>query len=149
MVMINGSCLCEQVKFSCNINHYRLNIYQCHCTLCKKQSGSSSNSATMVKLTDFQWLQGEDNIGKWQKETGFSAHFCQTCGCVVPNVFADSYVWIPIGLLDLDKNYQVNVVADLCLSSQSQWHLLSDTSQKFEKLPPDLTTLLNLLEIDS
>ncbi len=144
--MINGSCLCGQVAFTCNLPKDKLNIYQCHCSLCKKQSGSSSNSATMVKLADFQWLQGKNNIAKWQKNTGFSSHFCQTCGSVLPNIFADNYVWLPIGLLDLNKNYQINVVADLCLSSQSQWHLLSDNSEKFVDLPPDLATLLELLE---
>ncbi len=147
-MVINGSCLCEQVAFTCNLPKDKLNIYQCHCTLCKKQSGSSSNSATMIKLADFQWLQGENNIAKWQKKTGFSSHFCQTCGCGVPNVFADKYVWLPIGLLDLDKNYQINVVADVCLSSQSPWHLLSKTSEKFEQLPPDFATFLELLEMD-
>ncbi len=145
-MIINGSCLCGQVAFSCDLPKDTLNIYQCHCTLCKKQSGSSSNSATMINLADFQWLQGKDNIAKWQKSTGFTSHFCQTCGCGVPNVFADKYVWLPIGLLELDKNCQINVVADLCLSNQSQWHLLNDNSEKFEQLLPNFTTLLELLE---
>ncbi len=54
-------------------------------------------------------------------------------------------VWLPIGLLELDKNCQINVVADLCLSNQSPWHLLSKTSEKFERLPSDLDSLLELL----
>ncbi|TOP03723.1 aldehyde-activating protein, partial [Vibrio parahaemolyticus] len=34
-------------------------IYQCHCSLCRKISGSSSNSALIVKASSFKWRSGE------------------------------------------------------------------------------------------
>ncbi|PID64765.1 MAG: aldehyde-activating protein, partial [Gammaproteobacteria bacterium] len=98
-----------------------MNIYQCHCSLCKKQSGSSSNSATIIHTQQFEWIKGNEYIKTWKKETGFNSHFCEQCGSPVPNKFAGEYIWVPVGLLDIEDD--VEVVADLCLSSHSCWHI--------------------------
>lgn len=117
-------------------------IYQCHCTLCKKQSGSSSNSATIIQTERFEWLAGGGYIRTWKKETGFNAHFCGQCGSPVPNEFAGEYIWIPVGLLDI-KN-EVKVVANLCLNSHASWHILSEHAEKFEETA-EFNELMSLL----
>lgn len=148
--MIHGKCLCGVTEFACDIQTNPLKIYQCHCSLCKKQTGSSSNSATIIPMADFKWVN-KGQIKSWQKETGFSAHFCGNCGCPVPNLFANQYYWIPIGLLEIDNpEASVEVVAHLCLSTKSSWHQIDLESEskskpeKFETLP-DFKHLLKLL----
>ncbi|WP_001993401.1 GFA family protein, partial [Acinetobacter baumannii] len=51
-----GSCLCHKVKFSvpCEIK----TVYHCHCSLCRKQTGTGANAATLVKENQFKWLMG-------------------------------------------------------------------------------------------
>lgn len=139
--MVKGSCLCGNIEFSCDLGSSPIKIYQCYCSLCKKQSGSSSNSATIIPSEKFEWIKNK-GIKVWQKSTGFTAHFCEICGCGVPNIFAKKYYWIPAGLLDLTCD--VKVVAHLCLSSHSSWHELNQDSKKYEGLP-DLQELLTLL----
>ena len=143
---IQGKCLCGNIEFQCDVSQSPLKIYQCHCSLCKKQSGSSSNSATIIPSEKFEWIKNK-GIKVWQKPTGFSAHFCDHCGCGVPNSFANKYYWIPVGLLDLnlEVRVEVKVVAHFCLSSQSDWHLLSADAQKFSGLP-ELSKIIALLE---
>ena len=144
--MVKGSCLCGNIEFACEFDRSPIKIYQCHCTLCKKQSGSSSNSATIIAIERFKWISNE-GIKVWQKSTGFTAHFCENCGCGVPNKFADKYYWIPIGLLDFVSESQdkVIVVAHLCLSTKSSWHGLNEAAEQFEALP-ELQQLLALLK---
>ena len=139
-----GKCLCGDIEFSVDIQTDPFKIYQCHCSLCKKQSGSSANSATIIEATHFKWIKSE-NIKSWQKETGFSSHFCTNCGCPVPNAFASKYYWIPVGLLEFDnKSVAIEVVANFCLSTKSNWHSVNITSKNFDALPK-LKSILELL----
>ena len=139
-----GKCLCGDVQFFSEIRTDPFKIYQCHCSLCKKQSGSSSNSATIIEATHFKWIK-HDTIKKWQKNTGFSSHFCTNCGCPVPNSFADKYYWIPVGLLEFDMGLiDTKVVANFCLSSKSSWHSINTESNNFDTLP-EFKDILQLL----
>ncbi|CAB9514817.1 expressed unknown protein [Seminavis robusta] len=132
--MMEGSCLCKAVTFRVDAHVSRL--YQCHCSLCQKQSGSTSNTATIVKASDFRWLAGEDSITKWQRETGFSSHFCKTCGCPVPNPLRNTpYYWIPMGLIDantddssLEKGAQVRV--HLFCKSKASWDTIQPHTER-------------------
>lgn len=71
--MLTGKCLCHTIQFQVNkpINI----IYQCHCSLCRKQSGTHANHASMVKSQYFQWIQGQENIITYKKDTGFTSCF--------------------------------------------------------------------------
>ncbi len=140
--MVVGKCLCGNIEFSCQLNDSRMKIYQCHCSLCKRQSGSSSNSATIIRSEYFHWIKNE-SIKFWQKDSGFTSHFCGNCGSSVPNVLADVYYWIPVGLLEMKA--EVQVVANFCLSTKSSWHEISKSSENFDELP-DFEAILKLLE---
>ena len=88
--------------------------YQCHCSLCRKQGGSSSNTGLIIEAKNFRWLKGVDKISSFVKDSGFRSDFCSKCGSVVPNVFRDkAYVWVPAGALDDDK--------PLAIAIQSVW----------------------------
>lgn len=96
---MNGSCLCGAVAFE--ITREDPKLYQCHCTLCRKQSGTCSNAATIVKAAEFRFLRGEAEVTSWLKDSGFRSDFCSRCGSPVPNPLRDlDFVWIPAGLLE-------------------------------------------------
>ncbi|WP_374487733.1 GFA family protein [Zoogloea sp.] len=115
---LQGQCLCGQVKFEVRTRHLRL--YQCHCSLCRRQSGSSSNTAALVPLGQFRWLAGEKKVRSWVKDSGFRSDFCRTCGSPVPNQVRDlPMMWVPAGLLDEGEG--LSVAAHLCLSSSAPW----------------------------
>ncbi|WP_081917864.1 MULTISPECIES: GFA family protein [Methylobacter] len=136
-----GSCLCGSVEFEVDGDEF--NIYQCHCSLCKKQSGSSSNSATIVKSDNFRFLKASNHIGSWVKETGFRSDFCRKCGSTLPNPLRglDLY-WIPVGLFPVDL--KAKVVAHLCTSSISSWHPVSSDIKQFKEVP-ELALLMRML----
>ena len=54
---MKGSCNCGKVSFE--ISGDVAALYQCHCKLCQKQSGSTSNTATIVNESDFIWGSGD------------------------------------------------------------------------------------------
>jgi hypothetical protein len=131
---VKGSCNCGAINFE--ILNEVLGLYQCHCKLCQKQSGSTSNTSTIVKSSDFVWSAGEDSISHWVKDSGFTSDFCKHCGCPVPNrLRATDYYWIPMGLVD---NIDLKVITHLCCDSKASWDLINDKAIKFGELPEDI-----------
>jgi hypothetical protein len=139
---LHGSCLCGAVRFA--IEGPFPQLYQCHCSLCRKQGGSVSNTGLIVRATRFRWLKGEGNIGKWQRSTGFRSHFCSRCGAPVPNPLRETgYVWVPSGLLDGDEPLAIG--AQLYLGSKATWARVPDEGLHFDEAPPmaELVALLH------
>lgn len=133
---MKGYCNCNAVSFE--ILSGILGLYQCHCKLCQKQSGSTSNTATIVKSSDFAWLSGKDSISRWVKDSGFTSDFCKHCGCPVPNQLRSTdFYWIPMGLVD---DFDMKVTTHLCCSSKASWDSINDAAIKFDELPTDIET---------
>lgn len=137
---IKGSCLCGSVEF--NVIDISKNIYQCHCSLCRKQGGSASNSGTVVPLNQLEWIKGQEHIKSWVKETGFRSDFCKECGSPVPNLLRGlEYYWIPVGTLE---DGPFNIVANLYIESKASWGVVAPAGKKFETMP-DLNEFIDLL----
>jgi hypothetical protein len=115
---MNGKCLCGNVEFS--IDRDDIKLYQCHCSLCRKQSGTYSNAATIVPNQSFQFLKGQSFISSWEKATGFRSDFCKKCGSPVPNPLRETdYYWIPAGLLEEDG--ELKVVSHIYTDFKASW----------------------------
>jgi hypothetical protein len=139
---MRGSCLCGKVRFEVDGPYPWL--YQCHCSLCRKQGGSVSNTGLVVAAEKFRWIAGEDMIGKWQRSTGFRSHFCTRCGAPVPNPLRDTgYVWVPSGLLDGSGPLEIG--AQLHVDSRAPWTRLPQDGRQFGTAPPfdELIALLH------
>lgn len=129
---MRGTCLCGQVEFE--LVGAIPKLYQCHCSLCRKQGGSTSNTATIVAAQDFRWLAGQDHISSWVKATGFRSDFCSKCGSPVPNPLRDSpYFWVPAGLLDNDA--KLEIAAHIFVASKAPWDKIASTGLQFETMP--------------
>ncbi len=111
-----GKCNCGSVAFEISGNIPA--VYHCYCTLCQKQGGAACSAGTIVEFDRFRWVTDPSCIRKWQKESGFSSHFCSVCGSPAPNIFRSKYVWIPAGLIaDMDSQ----AVANIWLMSKPAW----------------------------
>lgn len=142
MQTLGGSCLCGHVRFAVSGPFPKL--YQCHCSLCRKQGGSVSNTGLIVAAEKFQWVGGEEGIGKWQRSTGFRSHFCQRCGSTVPNPLRDTaYVWVPVGALDDAATFEI--AAQLFLGSKLDCDQPRRDGLQFQTAPalPELIGLLH------
>lgn len=138
---LGGSCLCGAIGFEIDGPYPQL--YQCHCSLCRKQGGSVSNTGMIVAADKFRWRTGEALIATWQKTTGFRSHFCTRCGSPVPNPLRDTgFIWVPSGLLDDDATLTIG--AHLYTGSRASWDEPPSGGLQFETAP-DLRELIALL----
>jgi hypothetical protein len=68
-----GSCLCQTVSYRF---HGPVHVFQyCHCSRCRKFTGSAHAANIIVDPKNFEWLGGEDSIGRF--EPAEARHFAQ------------------------------------------------------------------------
>src|SRR5437868_12995886 len=129
---MRASCLCGSVRFQ--ISGELPIMYQCHCSLCRKQGGSSSNSAVVIKATDLAWTAGQELISSYVKPTGFRSDFCSRCGSPVPNPLrSTSYYWVPVGLFDDEAKLEIG--AQLYVGSKASWDEISPHGKHYDTAP--------------
>lgn len=138
---MRGTCLCGDVAFE--IDGPFPGLYQCHCSLCRKQGGSVSNTGMIVATDKFRWVAGEPLITQWTRSTGFRSYFCSRCGAPVPNPLRDTgYIWVPSGLLEGDERLEVR--AQLYMGSRAAWDHGPISGRQFESAP-EMAALIDLL----
>jgi hypothetical protein len=140
---MQGYCNCREVSF--RVLSKITKLYQCHCQLCQKQSGSTSNTAAIVGEEAFVWLKGQEKITHWQKPSGFTSDFCSDCGSPVPNKLRGlPYVWIPMGLIESSDIYP-KIHTHLCCSDRAQWDELVTTETSLDGMPSDIHDFIHRL----
>ncbi len=139
---MKGECLCGNVKFE--ISEKVRNFYQCHCSLCRKATGASANTATFVQGEAFRWMSGERDIKSYKKPSGYRSDFCSVCGSLVPNSLRDSgMVWVPAGLLNEPIASKVSV--HLHTESAATWEQDAVDCVRLNGGPESLKALNSLL----
>jgi hypothetical protein len=129
---MRGKCLCGEVQFA--LSGELPNLYQCHCSLCRKVTGSSANAAFRIDLAQLNWVKGEALVQKFESDTGFKSHFCSRCGSPLPNLTAnDSAWWVPVGLLEHGEGLQVG--AHVFVGSRAPWDVIVDVGEHFDEMP--------------
>jgi hypothetical protein len=101
---IHGSCLCGEVKY--RILGALEQFHFCHCSRCRKSTGSAHASNIFTAPDNIEWLSGEAQIKRYDLPTAerFARCFCTHCGSGVPYLSRNGqYLIIPAGSLDEDS----------------------------------------------
>ena len=98
--MHTGSCLCGAVRFE--IEGPLAGIQLCHCSQCRRASGSAFASNLPVASANFRIVRGEQALTAYESSPGKQRLFCGRCGSpVISRMTADpSRVRVRAGLLD-------------------------------------------------
>ena len=123
-----GSCLCGQVKYK--IECTLAGLFLCHCSRCRKASGSSNAANAFTKDGKLAWISGKENQKLYNlPETRFTRNFCITCGSSLPYQLGESStVVIPAGSLDSDIN--MKPTAHIFYASRANWDQNLDLIEK-------------------
>ena len=98
--MLKGSCLCGDVTIQVegDLEH---KPEACHCTQCRKQSGSFL-TAVNVRKTELT-VGGSENVGWYQSSEKVERGFCSNCGSTLfwsPNMEDYEWIAVAVGLFD-------------------------------------------------
>jgi len=126
MTTIPGSCLCGGVRFEATLPFRRAN--HCHCSRCRKHSGTFGETQGRVARERFRLLAGDELIRVWRPADGGAAKaFCSRCGS---SLFGGDWpdgdeVSIRLGALDGDPEIR------------PQYHSFVDSRAPWDELPDD------------
>lgn len=122
-----GSCLCGAVKYQ--ITGTIDSIIHCHCSLCRKSSGTAYATNGFVNTADFEITQGQDNTTAFEFKPGRARHFCTTCGSPIYSSNSDdpSRIRIRAGLIESD--IEERPIAHIFADSKANWDLLPQQAE--------------------
>ncbi|MEW8430768.1 MAG: GFA family protein [gamma proteobacterium symbiont of Ctena orbiculata] len=131
---VTGSCLCGEVSYVVKGN---LGIFQyCNCSRCRKFSGSAFAANLLVAPNDFEWLKGEESVGRYelQEARHFATCFCKKCGSSLPWLAQSGRtVVVPAGTLDGDP--QIRPIQNIFCASRAVWYQDPAELPSYDELP--------------
>ena len=135
MMAIKGGCLCGGVRYE--ISGKPEQAANCHCSMCRKQTGSAFFSALPVMAKNLRWTQGEDLVARYESSPGGARLFCKKCGSTLGggpmNPKPDDLYYLAMGTLDDDPGIKPS--AHIYVGSKAPWHEITDKLPQFKEFP--------------
>lgn len=122
--MLTGSCLCGGVKYE--IEGELSAVTNCHCSLCRKMSGSAFASGATIPSSSFRLVAGQEFLKEWESSPGYQRVFCGRCGSpILKRKAKDPDNLRPrVGTLDSDPG--VKISKHNHVSSKAPWVVITD-----------------------
>ncbi len=132
--MYQGKCLCGAVEVT--INGSIKDIIHCHCSLCRKNTGTAFATNGFVNSADFCIIAGADNLSHFSFKLGRYRHFCRTCGSPIysSNDSDPSRIRLRLGLLDSEISERP--ISHNFVSSKANWEDLDAELPRYEGFEP-------------
>jgi uncharacterized protein (DUF952 family) len=136
--MITARCLCESVRFAIG-GRFGPVVY-CHCTQCRRASGSAFAANADVKVADVQWIAGRDGTSEYEASPGNFRVFCPRCGSPLYSRSVSDPTRIRVRLGALDGDPERRSLAHVWVGSKAPWFEITDASPRFAAGPPERST---------
>jgi len=119
---VGGSCVCGAVRYTLTAPFGMFNY--CHCSRCRKRSGSAFATNLFVEAERFSFTEGEEHIHRFELEDAkaWSNAFCDVCGSGVPWLTrSGGMMVIPAGSLDGDPGCKPG--QNIQWASRASWYV--------------------------
>lgn len=131
--LVAGSCLCGAVRFE--VEGAFDAFFLCHCSRCRKGSGSAHGANLFAAGGQLRWLSGEQDVKTYRVPgTRHERSFCTSCGSALPDVQMDgALLKVPAG--SLDSPVGIRPTAHISCASRADWDADLDAVTKLDGLP--------------
>ena len=133
--MIRGGCLCGAIRFE--VERFVGPFELCHCSRCRKVSGSAFTAMIGVDAADFRWISGRGEIVVYEapvikRAPGFQSLFCRHCGSPAP-LQEEGADWFEVAAGVLDGDPGLRPDRHIFVDFQSDWHVITDDLPQLTK----------------
>ena len=127
-----GRCLCGQVEYEV-ADAFAYAMF-CHCSLCRRQTGSAFKALAGIARTDLKLTRGEEAISIFGEQLWHNVN-CRTCGSLLYAVVRDgAYVHVAMGTLVDEPT--IRPTMHIFVGSKAPWYEISDDLPQYEGFPP-------------
>lgn len=133
---IPGSCLCGTVTFE--VSGPFEAFHWCHCSRCRKDTGSAHASNVFTRPGSIRWLSGGEAVKRFDlpEAERFAKAFCSRCGSPVPYINrSGTHLIVPAGSLDVDPG--IAPQDNIHWRSRACWYEPGLAAPRFDDEPPE------------
>ena len=129
--ILHGECLCGDVRY--RVEDDFLYAMNCHCSQCRKATGSAFKPFAGIERSKFGLIKGSDALLVFGDENGHDAR-CKRCGAYLYSVVRDGqYVHVTLGtLVDAPS---IRPTAHIFVGSKAPWYTINDNLPQHHELP--------------
>jgi hypothetical protein len=126
--MARGECNCGAVQFE--IDADLESVFVCHCSICRRSTGSSGIAVVLVPKHHLRWVRGQEHIAMWKKpNTNWETWFCSVCGSPVPGENDPAKMFVPAGSI-MQGGDALRVAHHIWVGSKAVWDEIGDKGQQ-------------------
>jgi hypothetical protein len=128
-----GSCQCGDVRFEVTGDFD--GFFLCHCSRCRKDTGSAHAANLFSSSATLNWLSGTDRVQTYRvPDSRHQKSFCSTCGAALPRLqMGGSLLVVPAGSLDTPTGIRPS--AHIFWASRAGWDEHLEDLPRFDELP--------------
>ncbi|TIM23064.1 MAG: GFA family protein [Mesorhizobium sp.] len=119
---LTGKCFCGAVHYE--VADEFLYAANCHCSDCRRTTGSAFKSFAGIEREKLVLTEGEDKLLIFGDESGHNAH-CGRCGSLLYSLVRDgAYVHVAMGTLVDDPS--IRPTEHIFVGSKAGWFTITD-----------------------
>ena len=128
---IKGSCSCESISYK--VNGKLKDAGACHCSICRKTSGSQSSAYALLEPKEFSWATGEKLLSYYESSNDMGTYFCSKCGSTLCGAYKGDICWVTLGCVEGDP--EIKVEKHIFMGSKASWETIPSEVSQFEEFP--------------
>ena len=132
--MYQGSCLCGGIRFT--LNGPISSIIHCHCSLCRKSSGTAYATNGFINRQDLTITQGQELLNAFELRPGKARHFCRNCASPIYSSNQQDPERLRLRLGILDSDIEERPLSHNFVTSSANWDDLDADLPRYEAHEP-------------
>lgn len=129
--MYEGSCLCGTIRYE--ISGPIGPFGHCHCTSCRKASGTAFATNAPVERSAFRLVDAAGALREFESSPGKFRVFCSQCGSPIYAYLKAAPDVVRIRLGTLDTPFHELPRAHTFVGEKADWHRILDALPQFER----------------
>jgi len=132
--MYSGKCLCGEVNIT--ISGEISEIIHCHCSLCRKNSGTAYATNGFINKHEFSITKGSDVLSSFSLKPGKTRHFCSRCASPIYSSNAEDPSRLRIRLGIIDSDISERPISHNFVRSKANWDDLDANLPRYDSYEP-------------
>jgi hypothetical protein len=131
--IFGGGCLCGAVEYELDTEP-KLTV-ACHCSACRKATGSAFGTWSLVPRDGFRWTRGTDQVAEFQSSDHARRLFCRQCGTTLGNLTSRRPLFMHLAAGTFDHAPTLRIDLHAYTASKAAWYEIADAAPQHQAEP--------------